>query len=251
VCIHALEEEIGCHPGIENAGGFAKYVRVAHPEYRLFRLPQELTFEEGTLIEPLACSLHAIRLSIFKPGDKVMVLGCGMIGLGVIAHLRNSGAGLIIATRGSNKKRGDMGLRLGADYVFNAEETPDLRKKVFELTDGHGIDVIFDCSGRPEAFLSAPAFLRPRGQIILVGNLTHEIPFVGLPFTLLEFSLQGSCCYYHDEFPMAMDFLKRRVSPITDVITSKIRLGEIVEKGFERIIKSDSGEIKIIVQPDE
>jgi len=74
-CLHALDYEIGCVPGLGNAGGFAKYVRVPHPEYRLYSLVDEISFEEGTLVEPLACSLHAVRLSDFKPRGRVMVLG--------------------------------------------------------------------------------------------------------------------------------------------------------------------------------
>ena len=249
-CLHALDHEIGCVPGLEDAGGFAKYVRVPHPEYRLYALPDEISFEEGTLVEPLACSLHAVRMSNFKPRDRAMVLGCGMIGLGVIAHLRNAGAGLIIATRGKNKKRGEVAMKLGADYVFSPAEIPDLKEKVFELTDGVGVDVVFECSGKPEAFQSAPGFLRPRGQIILVGLHAHEIPIVPLPFTLWEYSLQGSFCYYHDEFPMVMEFLKRRLLPVAEIITSKINLSDIVKKGFDVLTSPRHDEIKIIVEPD-
>lgn len=249
-CPHCLEEEIGCRPGLENAGGFAKFVRVRYPEYRLYSLPDELSFEEGTLVEPLAVSLHAVRMSIFKPRDRVMVLGCGMIGLGAITHLKNAGAGLIIATRGKNKKRGEVAMKLGADYVFSPAEVPDLKEKVFELTDGEGVDVVFECSGTPQAFQSAPGFLRPRGQIIVVGLLVHEVPIVPSLFTLGEYSLQGSFCYYHDEFPMVMEFLKRRLLPVTEIITSKIKLSDIVKKGFDVLTSPSHDEIKIIVEPD-
>lgn len=250
-CIHCLEEEIGCRPGLDNAGAFAKFVRVRHPEYRLYRIPDEVSFEEAALVEPLAVSLHAVRMSMFKPRDRVMVLGCGMIGLGVIAHLKNAGAGLIIATRGKNKKRGEAALKLGADYVFSPHETPDLKEKVFELTDGDGVDVVFECSGIPAAFQSAPSFLRPRGQVLLVGIMAHEVPIVPLPFILGEYSLQGTFCYYHDEFPMVLGFLKRKVVPVDVFITSKIALSEIVKKGFEAITEPGSGQIKVMVKPDE
>jgi threonine dehydrogenase-like Zn-dependent dehydrogenase len=82
-CDHGVEHAIGCVPGLEHAGAFAKYVRVPAPERRLYHLPDKVSFEEGALVEPLACSLHAVRISSFKPRDLTMVLGAGMIGLGV------------------------------------------------------------------------------------------------------------------------------------------------------------------------
>ena len=247
-CPKAMSQEIGCTAGLENAGAFAKYVRVRYPEYRLFALPDEVSFEEAALVEPLACTLHAVRLSNFKPRESTVVLGAGMIGLGVIVHLKNAGAGLIVATEIS-EKRASMAKRLGADYVFDPQKV-DVKGKVLELTEGVGADVVFDCSGIPQAFQSATSFLRPRGQLLLMGIITHEVPIVPVGFILGEYSLQGSMCYYHEEFPMVIEFLSRHTSPIAEVITSKIKLSDI-QNGFEELSKPGTDEIKILVEPDE
>lgn len=168
-CRHALDHEIGCVPGLGDAGGFAKYVRVPHPEYRLYALPDEVSFEEGTLVEPLACALHAVRMSNFKPRERIMVLGCGMIGLGVIAHLRNAGAGLIIATRGKNKKRGEVAMELGADHVFCPAEVPDLKEKVLQLTDGWELMWYLNVRENPRRFKVRLASSDPEGKLCLSG----------------------------------------------------------------------------------
>ena len=125
-CEHGAEKAIGAAAGLECAGAFTKYVRVPIPEKRLYRLPDEVSFEEGALVEPLACSLHAVRVSAFKVREHAMVLGAGMIGLGVIAYLKNAGAGLIIVTE-INEKRAAVARKMGADYVFNPREVTDLK----------------------------------------------------------------------------------------------------------------------------
>lgn len=248
LCNHAIEHMIGGVPGREYAGAFAKYVRVPIPEWRLHGLPDEVSFEEGALVEPLAVSLHAVRMSAFRPGDHTMVLGAGPIGLGVIAHLKNAGAGLIIATE-TIEKRAEMAEKLGAGYVFNPQEVSNLKEKVLELTNGGGVDVVFDCSGVSQAFQSATDFLRRGGQVILTGVITYETPILPMNFTINEWRLQGSYAYYSDEFPMVIEFLKKGISPVKEMITSKIKLSDIVKEGFDKLLKPGHNEIKILVEP--
>jgi len=188
-------------------------------------------------------------VSIFKPRDRTMVLGAGMIGLGVIAHLKAAGAGLIIVTE-TTERRTAMAKKLGADYVFNPMTTPDLREKVRELTDGTGVDIVFDCSGVAGAFRSAPSFLRKGGQILLKGIIPKEVPILPMDFTFNEWQIQGSLCYYADEFPMVLEFLKRGISPVRELVTSKIKLSDIVSRGFGVLAAPGNTEIKVIVSPD-
>lgn len=249
LCEHATEHTIGVAPGKEHAGAFAHFVRVPYPGWRLHLLPDDVSFEEGALVEPLACSLHAMRRSDFKPRDTAMVLGCGMIGLGVIAHLKNAGAGLIIATE-TNSKRAELAKKIGADYVFDPIETPALPQKIKELTGGLGVGLIYDCSGVPNAFASTTDFLRRGGQIIVVGIINGKVEITPADFTLNEFELKGCYTYYADEFPMVIEFLRRHLLPVNELITAKIKLSRIVEDGFWELLKKDSKDIKILVEPD-
>jgi len=246
-CEHA-GEAIGTLTDETMPGGFAKFVRVPAPQKSLYSLPDEVSFEEGALVEPLSTSLHAVRISAFRPGDSTMVLGTGAIGLGVITFLKRGGAGLIIATE-VNEKRAEVAKKLGADYVFNPKRVSNLREEVLGLTNGLGVTQVFDCSGIPQVFRTATNFLRPRGQIMLVGIIDNEVPIVPLNINLHEIQLQGSWCYT-DEFPMVIDFLKKGVVPVKEMITSRIKLSDIVEQGFEKLLKPGHAEIKILVAPD-
>ena len=245
-CEHCLEKTIG----IGVPGAFAKFVRVPFPGQRLYSLPEEVSFEEGALVEPLANALSLIKKSTFGPGDHVMVLGAGPIGLGVIMLLKYAGAGLIIATEVVGK-RAELASKFGADYVFHPQKVSNLKERVFELTNGRGVDVVFDCSGTPAAFQSATTFLRARGQVMVMGLFTAEVPVCPMDWAIREYGLQGVLGYGSDEFPMVISYLKRGSSPYKEVVTSKIKLSNIVEDGFNVLAKPGYDEIKILVEPDE
>jgi len=254
-CQHALWsccprafEAVGVMADPKQPGGFAKYVRVTNPEYQLYRLPENVSFEEGALVEPLADGLHAIRISAFKPGDHAMVLGSGLIGLGVISFLRYAGAGVIIVTE-VNERRAELARKCGADYVINPKLSPDIKEEVGRITGGLGVNQVFDCSGVADAFLGALDFLRPRGQIVLIGIIEQEVPVIPFRFQPGEFQLIASWCQ-DDEFPMVIEYLKRGAPQLREVVTSKVKLEDVIEQGFNKLLQPGHNEIKILVSPE-
>jgi len=248
LCERMPAEGIGAVVGLKYAGAFAKYVRVPLPERRLYRLPDEVSFEEGALVEPLAVSLHAVKTSTFKVGDYTMVLGLGGIGLGVVAFLKSGGAGLIIATE-VNEKRAALAKKLGADYVINPQKVSNLKEEVVKLTSGKGINQLFVCCAEPQVLQSATDFLKRRGQIIMIGLITQEVPINIVDYNMGEFSLQG-ILVYSDEFPIVLDLLKKGALPAKQMATT-IKLSEIVDKGFNKLLDPNCDEVKVLVAPDE
>ena len=249
ICEHYLDYAIGLSVGIEYGGAFAKYVRVAQPDRRIQILPDAVSFEEGSLVEPLACSLHGIRKSIFQPRDRVMIIGAGMIGLGVAAHLRNAGAGLVVVAEIDDNKSA-LAKKLGADHVFNPATDKEVKDKVLDLTDGLGVDIVFECSGVPQVYNGITQYLRKGGQLLMQGVISQNVELYAMDWVLNEYQLQGSLCYYSDEFPMVTEFLSRHVSPVNEMITSKIKLSNIIKDGFGKLTRPGSHDIKIIVEPD-
>jgi (R,R)-butanediol dehydrogenase/meso-butanediol dehydrogenase/diacetyl reductase len=246
-CEHLLDDAIGTKAYESLPGGFSEFVRVPGAEMKLHSL-EGVSSEEGALAVPLGECLHAVRTSSFRPRDYVMVMGCGPMGLATTAFLRNGGAGLIIATE-INEKRAETAKKLGADYVFNPIEVTNLREEVLRLTNGLGVNQVFECSGSHQAFQSAPDFIRPGGQFVVIGVIGSPVEIIPLKFQVGGLQLQASWCQT-DEFAMVIEFLKKHVAPVQEIITSKIKLSDIVERGFNELLKPNNAEIKILVSPE-
>ena len=246
LCV-SMMDGIGCAVGLEFAGAFAKYVRIPQAEKRLYKLPDNVSFEAGALIEPLATSLHATRLSSFKAGNNVMVFGMGGIGLGVVMFMKQAGAGLIIAVE-VNKSRAAVAKKLGADYVINPMEVADVKEEAMKLTDGKGINNSFLCTGAPPAFTGALNVLGYRGQLTMIGLITQEIPFTPVGLNMGELNIQGSLIYT-DEFDRVIDMLKKKAIPAEDMVSAKIKLSELSGM-LDKLIAPTCTDNKVLVYPD-
>jgi len=137
------------------------------PEANIFRLPDELSFEDGVMLEPLSVCAHAVNLSGIKPGDSIAVLGSGPIGLLTMEVANASGAALSFATD-IVKERVEMASRLGATYSFNPNET-DVVREILGATDGRGVDLAFECAGEQDTINQGLEILRPGGKFVLIG----------------------------------------------------------------------------------
>ena len=146
-------------------GGFAEYLRV--PEINVdrgvFRLPDEMAFEDGVFIEPLACVARAQRLARLQPGQSVLVLGSGIAGLLHIALARALGAGRIIATD-VNEYRLNAARRFGADMVIQAKD--DVPARLQQGNDGRRAGLVIVCTGARAAFSQALQSVDRGGTVV-------------------------------------------------------------------------------------
>jgi (R,R)-butanediol dehydrogenase/meso-butanediol dehydrogenase/diacetyl reductase len=245
LCKKAFERAIGTNPAHD--GAYAEYVKVEYPDQMLFKLPDNISFAHGALVEPLSTSLHGVRMSSMRPGDRVVVIGAGMIGLGVIQFLKLAGAGRIIALEVSGKKA-QIARDLGADIVLDPNvEGEGLRERIFGLTGGIGADVVYECSGVPFGFQNAMFFAKSGGQVMVVGICDKEVPVNALMMVLWEIEMKGVFGYY-DEFNYVIDFLSRGKIDADPMISGIVPLPDIEEKGFRRLL-SNKDDIKLLVRP--
>lgn len=243
LCPEAFQKGLGVVPGAD--GAFAGRVRIRRPERMLYRLPDEISFQEAVLTEPLATALHGVRLSRFQPGDSAVVIGAGTIGLGVIQFLRLGGARKIVAIEPSAKKRA-LARRLGADEALNpSEQGAELRKPVLDLTGGLGADLVFECSGVPGGLQASCTLVKRGGRIMLVGVNEQEVSLRPFLLSVWEIEMKGVFCYY-DEFPLVLDFLQQGRIDAAAMLSEVIPLERIQEDGFLRLSR-DPDLVKVAV----
>lgn len=155
-------------------GVFTNYV--AHPEDMCFKLPENVSYVEGALVEPLAVGLHASDQGGVKLGDTVVIFGSGCIGLVTLLACKAKGASNIIVVD-VLEKRLETAKRLGATSVINAKDT-DALKKIEELTEGKGANVVIDTAGSVITYKQTVDVVKRGGTIVLVGMTpVDEIEF--------------------------------------------------------------------------
>jgi threonine dehydrogenase-like Zn-dependent dehydrogenase len=245
LCLTAFERVIGIGPA--NDGAFAKYVRIRYPDEMLFKLPPKVSFEQAALVEPLATSLHGVRMSRFKPGDRVVIIGSGMIGLGILQFLRLGGARRIVVLEIS-KEKSRIAKTMGADVVINPDsEGEGLRERIFDLMGGIGADIVYECAGVPFTFQNSIYWVRSGGQVMVVGINDKEVPINPFMMVLWEVEMKGVLGYY-DEFPYVIEFLDQDRISTDAMISDIIPLEEVEKKGFKRMLDSQDN-VKILVRP--
>jgi len=227
-------------------GGFAEYM--VAPSDTIYKIPDSLSYEVASFVEPLACAVHAVRRAKLFPGATVAVIGTGPIGLLTIEAARTMGAGKVFALE-TLPARYQVAQKLGVEAVINPLEV-DAGKEMAKLTDGLRADFVFECAGPPAAMLSALKVSGRGGTIVEVGQMVEPCQF---PFGTLWMhektiiTSQG----YTDEFPAAIAFLADGRVSVAPLITAKIGLDDVIKQGFEALTGEERyNHIKILVSPE-
>ncbi len=179
---------------------------------------------EAAMAEPLAVVLHAARQAGSLAGKRVLVTGCGPIGLLAVLVARAYGALEIVATDLTAFTLAKA-TEMGADRTVNVQETPDGLAPYF--LDKGQIDVLFECSGVAAALSGAIPALRPGGTIVQLG-LGGDMTLPVQAMTAKELALKGSFRFHH-EFPLAVDMMRRKRLIVAPLITHRFPLEDAVQ----------------------
>lgn len=225
------------------AGAFAEYVTV--PAHILYKLPGELSFPEASMLEAVSVALHAVHLSGSEEGRTGLVIGAGMIGLLVLQAARVAGCStLILADLDETRLR--LGAGLGADTLVNTAEV-DLSAEIARLTQGRGVDVVFEAVGRAETVAAAIDCVRKGGTVVLVGNIAREAALPLQKVVTRQIRLQGSCASA-GEYPEAMALIASGKVKVKPLISAVSPLSEGPE-WFERLYAREPNLMKVVLDP--
>ncbi|MDJ0734241.1 MAG: alcohol dehydrogenase catalytic domain-containing protein [Nostocaceae cyanobacterium] len=175
-CFFCQRQEYSLCPNLTwNNGTFAQYLKVPAPivQHNLLPIPDDLPYELAAMTEPLACVLHGVARSNVKPGDRVVVLGDGAIGLMFVAKLAHE-CSVEVTLFGGNDQRLEIGQKLGAARTFNYRQIPDIAAVVKQQTDGLGADVVIEATGVPSVWETAIACARPGATVNLFGGCPRD-----------------------------------------------------------------------------
>jgi len=231
-------------------GGFAEYIRMPkiNVDRGTFVLPEELSFEDGAFVEPLACVVRGQRVASFQPGQSVLILGSGISGLLHLLLARALGAGRIIATDISDYRLAKA-KELGADEVLHASE--DLPWRVKELNDNHLADLVIVCAAALSAFKQGLDSV-DRGGTVLCFATTD--PGVKIPLKANEFwrnSITVLPSYANSPYDaaVAIELIRSGRVKVRPLITHRLGLAD-TGLGFKLVAEAKES-IKVIIQPQD
>lgn len=230
-------------------GGFAEYLRMPtiNVECGVFKIPDNVSFEEATFTEPLACVLHGQHKACFKPQASILVLGCGMAGLLHIHLAHVMGARKVISTDMVDYRM-DAAKQFGADEVISANDyTPELLR---EANNGLLADLVVICTGAPAAFEQALKSVE-RGGTILIFALTRDDVAMTIPvnqfFSRNEVTITTSYAGSPNDYQQALDLIASGHVNVKDMITHRLSLAE-AQDGF-KLVADAKDCLKVIIEP--
>jgi L-iditol 2-dehydrogenase len=232
-------------------GGFAEYLRVPEINVKsgVYILPENMTYEEGTFIEPLACILRGQRVANLKKGQSVLVIGSGISGLLHINLARDAGAERaekIMATD-VNEYRLNAALKFGADSVINAKK--NVPERVRKLNDGRLADCVIVCTGAMPAIEQALQSVDKGGTILFFAvpepGINVSVPIND--FWRNEIKMVTSYGAAPSDLALAIEFISAGRVNVKDMITHKLGMSE-AQLGFKLVAEAKES-IKVIIEP--
>ncbi|OGS26437.1 MAG: alcohol dehydrogenase [Elusimicrobia bacterium RIFOXYB2_FULL_48_7] len=229
-------------------GGFSEYLKV--PELNvdrgIIKLPDEMSYDDGVFIEPLACIVRGHRTAQFKPGKTLLVIGSGIAGLLHVAMAKATGISRIIASDIS-AYRLDAAKNLGADAVLNPSDK--FLEELLKINDGRKADYIVVSTGAPAAFKQAMQCVDKGGTVLFFAPTSTGEP---VPLPVNDYWRDGIKFIFSyggapEDLAAATELIRSKRIPVEKMITHRLGLAE-AGLGF-KLVSEAKESIKVIIEP--
>lgn len=232
--------------GFERDGAYCEFVCV--PRGNLHLIPDSVSFEEASMVQTMTIAFNAVkRRGEVGAQDRVLILGCGPIGLCALAVAKVSGAKVYMAD--ILDYRLEAAGQMGADGIFHAGRV-DLVKAVLEITGSKGVDKVIEAAGGEQhaTLAQATRVVKRGGVVVVAGTFSEDVAPVRInEIKSRELELRGSRGDV-DDFPACIDLLASGKLRLDKLISHRIRL-EDAEKGLRRMSEKSGNVMKIIMSP--
>ena len=221
--------------------------QVVHPAAYTYRLPDQISFAQGAMVEPFAIGMQAALRARIQPGDIGLVTGAGPIGMMTALAALAGGCAKVLVADLAQPKLDIIGAYPGIETV-NIRTTP-AAQAIAEATDGWGADVVFECSGAAPAILGLPALARPGGTVVLVGMPVDPVPvdIVGLQAKELRIE---TVFRYANVYDRAISLIAAGKVDLSPLISATIPFADSIA-AFDRAVEARDTDVKIQIRmPD-
>jgi len=212
-----------------------------HPEAFTFKLPDNVSFAEGAMVEPLAVGIHAATKARIKPGDIALIIGAGPIGLLTALAALSAGCARVYISDLDESKLAIATL-LGAITPINITKN-DPASLILKETDGWGVDIVFEASGNPKAAATVFQALCPGGVVVMIGGQSDPIAYDAGAAMVREARIENIFRYAH-VFPRCVQMLASGAINVKPLITRSFEFSESV-KAFEVAASAPKGDVKM------
>lgn len=218
---------------------------VVHPADMCFRLPENVTMEEGALVEPLCVGLHACRQGDVKLGDSVVILGAGCIGLAALMSAKAMGASNVVVVD-LYEKRLEFAKDMGANYVINAakEDVFDQCRKIF---GSRGADIVIETAGSPKTIYQTSILAKQGGTVVLVGIAVNNDLTYNFGQVMSKELTVKSVFRYRNLYPVAIAAIADGSIDVKKMVTHRFPFHD-AKKAFDTVISDANNVVKAVIE---
>lgn len=217
--------------------------RLTIPAEKVYPLPG-LTLDDAVCVEPMSVGFHAAGRGEVASGEKVVVLGTGMIGLGAVIAAATRGAEVIAVDLDESKLK--IARECGAAHTVNSAKVK-LEDEINRITGGEGADVVIEAIGLPVTYRIAIDIVAFTGRVVYIGYAKEDVPFTTKFFVAKELDIRGSRNAAPEDFLAVIETLKKGTVPVEKIITNRFAIDD-ARAAFKRWAEAPGNVIKMILE---